>query len=266
VANLNVKTTFNTILALHSETLGKRILAFVIDSIIIIVYYVGVWWFLSLFNIDFERAFGDDYDRVVWGWVSIISLPVLFYSLISETLSGGYTMGKYLANIKVVKIDGFQPGFVEFFIRWIFRMVDIYAMVLLGIVFGDVMLRIFSFYTIGLIGLICIVRSRRGQRLGDMVAGTSVIKSKLKQSINITILREVGDNYKPKYAQVLKLSDNDARIIKETFESARKMRDVKLIRKLVVKLETVMGIKNKDKPERFINDVLKDFNYYTQNM
>jgi len=87
-----------------------------------------------------------------------------------------------------------------------------------------------------------------------------------KQSINITILREVGDNYKPKYAQVLKLSDNDARIIKETFESARKMRDVKLIRKLVVKLETVMGIKNKDKPERFINDVLKDFNYYTQNM
>ncbi|MDB4161313.1 RDD family protein [Bacteroidia bacterium] len=266
MANLNVKTSFNTILSLQSETLGKRLLAFVLDIVVIVLYWVGIWWIFSVFNIDFEGAFGGDYNRVVWGWFSLVSLPILFYSLVSETVSGGYTLGKYIAKIKVVKIDGFQPSFVEFFIRWIFRMIDIYAFMLVAILAGGIMARIFSFYTIGLVGLIVIVRSKKGQRLGDMVAGTSVIKSKIKQSINITILKEVEDSYEPKYSQVLKLSDNDARIIKETFESARKMKDVKLIRKLVVKLETVMGIKNTDKPEQFINDVLKDFNYYTQNM
>lgn len=237
-----------------------------LDVVVITVYWFGLHWLLSKFNIDFTTAFGEDAGRVKWGWDAVIALPILLYTLVSETLSGGYTLGKYIAKIKVVKIDGFQPTFVEFFIRWIFRLVDIYLLTLVAIVFQSLPLIIISVYTTGIVGLLVIVRSRRGQRFGDMVAGTSVIKSKLKQSINITILKEVADDYVPTYTQVLKLSDNDARIIKETFETARKMKDVKLIRKLVVKLESVMGIQNTDKPEKFINDVLKDFNYYTQNM
>jgi len=266
VANLNVKTSFNTILSLQSETLGRRILAFVLDLLVMAIYWFGLHYLLSLFKIDVNAFFGEDLSRVNWGWEAIISLPILMYTLVSETLSGGYTLGKYIAKIKVVKIDGFQPGFVEFFIRWIFRMVDIHFFYLLAALYGNFLSKIFSIYAIGLVGLIIIVRTKKGQRLGDLVAGTSVIKSKLKQSINITILKEVSNTYKPVYSQVLKLSDNDARIIKETFESARKMKDVKLIRKLVTKLEDVMGIKNTDKPAKFINDVLKDFNYYTQNM
>lgn len=266
MANLSVKTSFNTILSLQSDTLAKRILAFVLDVVVIGMYIYAVVQLMSIFNIDFDGTFGDDSSRVGWGLSSLFLLPIMFYTLTSETLSGGYTLGKYIAGIKVVKIDGFQPGFVEFFIRWIFRMVDIYAFILVAIAFGGVVGMVLSGYSTGLVGLITIVRSKKGQRLGDMIAGTAVIKSKVKQSMNITILQEVGQDYKPKYAQVLKLSDNDARIIKETYESAKKMNDVKLIRKLVEKLESVMGIKSKGEHGKFIDDVMKDFNYYTQNM
>ena len=266
MANLTVKTSFNTILSLDAETLGKRILAYFLDVLVMVVYWLIIAWFMSLLNLDMGEIFGEDSDRVAWGWYSLVILPMMFYTLVSEVVSGGYTVGKYLAKIKVVKIDGFQPTFADFFVRWIFRAVDIYVILIITLSFGEEFAQIMSVYSLGLVALLVIGFTKRGQRVGDIVAGTAVIKSKLQQSINITILKEVSEDYKPRYGQVLKLSDNDARIIKETFETARKMKDVKLIRKLVTKLEDVMGIKNTEKPEKFINDVLKDFNYYTQNM
>ena len=266
MANLSVKTTFNTKLNLDTDSLAKRIFAFVIDFAVIIAYMFIISLVMAFFNVDMWDAFEEDADRIYWGWTSLLSLPILFYTLLSEVVSGGYTIGKYAVGTKVVKIDGFQPTFVDFFIRWIFRMVDIYFFFILSIVLGDNFSRVFSIYTIGLVGIIAITRSKKGQRLGDMVAGTSVIKSKVKHHMNITILKELSADYKPYYSQVLKLSDNDARIIKETYESARKINDYKLIRKLVVKLETVMNVKNETEPNVFIERVLKDFNYYTQNM
>lgn len=266
MANLIVKTTFNTKLNLDTDSLAKRIFAFAIDFGVIFLYIIFISWVMSWFDIDLGGTFKADADRIAWGWISLLSLPILFYTLFSEVISGGYTLGKYAVGTKVVKISGFQPTFVDFFIRWIFRMVDIYFFLIISIVAGGAISRIFSVYTIGLVGIIVITRSKRGQRLGDVVAGTSVIKSKVQHSMNITILKELSADYKPLYTQVLKLSDNDARIIKETYESARKMNDYKLIRKLVVKLETVMNIKNESDPNVFIERVLKDFNYYTQNM
>jgi len=242
------------------------VLAYVIDLFVIILYILGAMYTLNKFNMGLDVTFGEDADRVAWGLYSLVFLPVMFYTIISETLSGGYTVGKRLAGIKVVKIDGFQPTFIDYFIRWIFRVVDIYIFIILAIAFGDVVGRIFSMYSLGLIGLILMINSKSGQRLGDMIAGTAVIRANIKQNINITILKELASDYKPKYSQVLKLSDNDARIIKETFENAIRMGDSNLVGKLVRKLEEVMGIKQKGDKKQFIEDVLKDFNYYTQNM
>jgi len=266
MANLNVKTSFNTILNLNSETVAKRIFAYFIDLGVMLLYIFLVIKLLSMFNLELDEMFSDDADRIYWGWTSIISLPIMFYTLIAEIISGGYTIGKYLVKIKVVKIDGFQPTFVDFFTRWIFRIIDIYPFLLMGIVFGSFLAQVFTIYTGGIVAIITISRSKLGQRFGDMVAGTTVIRAKQQQNINITILEEIGEEYKPVYAQVINLSDNDARIIKETYANAKKLGDKQLIDKLVTKLETVMKIKNDRNPNEFIELVLKDFNYYTQSM
>ncbi len=266
MAKLNVKTNFNTKLSFDTDTLGKRIVAYFLDLIIMVIYALIVVYIFSQYDLDISDELEQDSGRISWGLISILTLPILFYTLISETLSGGYTIGKFLVKLKVVKIDGFQPSFVEFFVRWIFRMVDIYFITIIAISFGSFVGQFVSIYMLGLVAIITIARNKRGQRIGDLVAGTAVIRSKVKQSINITILKEVSDDYVPQYSQVLKLSDNDARIIKETYENAIKVNDTQLINKLVAKLESVMNVKNATSSKLFISTVLKDFNYYTRNI
>ena len=71
----------------------------------------------------------------------------------------------------------------------------------------------------------------------------------------------------PTYPLVIKLSDNDARIIKETFHAASRNKDYVVIHRLRVKVEQVTGIKNQSgNDEDFLRTVLKDYNFYTQNM
>ncbi len=178
----------------------------------------------------------------------VFSLPVVFYSLVLESMLEGQTFGKKLLKIKVVKIDGYQASFGDYLIRWLFRLIDISI--------GS-----------GLIGLITMVVNSKTQRLGDISAGTAVITLKNDINISHTILENIGEEYKPKYPLVIKLSDNDARIIKETYQASLKKADTEIVEKLVRKIEEVTGIKNDlDSNKEFIQTILKDYNYYTQNM
>ena len=178
----------------------------------------------------------------------IFALPVVFYSLVLESVLEGQTLGKRLVKIKVVKIDGYQAGFGDYLIRWLFRLIDISI-------------------SSGVVGLIAMVVNKKVQRLGDVSAGTAVITLKNKVTISSTILEDLGEEYQPRYPLVIKLSDNDARIIKETFHSAVKTADFVILNKLTAKIEQVTGIKNDlGSTREFIQTILKDYNYYTQNM
>ena len=93
-------------------------------------------------------------------------------------------------------------------------------------------------------------------------------RKKDKVTINHTILEDLKEDYKPTYPNVIKLSDNDARIIKDTFTVARASRDYQTLIKLRKKLIEVVDIKEvKQKTDiDFIDTILKDYNYYTQDM
>ena len=151
-------------------------------------------------------------------------------------------------KMKVIKIDGYQAGFGDYLIRWLFRTID----VLIGS---------------GIIGLIFIATNKKSQRLGDIAAGTAVISLKNKININHTILQELQEDYVPVYPEVIKLSDNDMRIIKDTFDTCLQVKDFVTISKMRKKIIDVTGIKyNSDTDVEFIRTVLKDYNFYTRNM
>jgi hypothetical protein len=202
-----------------------------------------------MFNLLEIDKLVEDMDR--WSKIAIyvtFYLPVVFYTLIFETLLDGQTLGKRILKIKVVKIDGYQASLADFVIRWIFRIVD---------------LNMLS----GVVALIAIITSPKNQRLGDMTAGTSVITLKNNVNISHTILEELEDTYQPTYPSVIKLSDNDARIIKETFMTAKASRDYATLIKLRQKIIDVAEIKNvMENDMQFIETILKDYNFYTQNM
>lgn len=248
MSELSINTTQNVKINFKSASVGERIGAYFLDLIVKIAYGIVVSMiFFYWLNIDRLMVNLDTWSRV--SIVLFLYFPIIIYSITLESIFEGQTIGKKLTKIKVVKIDGYQAGFGDYLMRWFFRLVDI---------------SIFS----GIIALISVISSKKSQRLGDMVAGTSVITLKNKINISHTILEEIGEAYVPTYPLVIKLSDNDMRIIKETFQRAEAKNDYEIIYKLVSKIENVTGIKNQStgNPTDFIRTVLKDYNFYTQNM
>jgi len=247
MSELSITTTQNVNISFSAASVGDRILAQLIDLLVKIAYVVVVYYiFFYLIGLNEYLDKADKWS--VMGILMFFGLPIIFYSLVQESLWEGQTFGKKITKIKVIKLDGYQASFGDYLIRWLFRLIEISI--------GN-----------GIIGLIVIIASSKNQRLGDMAAGTAVISLKNNVNINHTILQEIDSDYVPTYPMVIKLSDNDVRIIKETFEMALKNKDFRLIYKLSEKIEAVTGIKPQQAYDsEFIKVILKDYNYYTRNM
>lgn len=248
MVELQINTTQNVNINFTAASVGERILAYGIDWIIKIAYIIVTYQLIfNLFKVDELVGDMDNWSQAAI-YVSFY-LPVIFYTLIFETLLDGQTLGKRILKIKVVKIDGYQASLADFVIRWFFRIVD---------------LNMFS----GVVALIAIIMSDKNQRLGDMTAGTSVIALKNKVNISHTILEDLKQDYIPTYPNVIKLSDNDARIIKDTFTTAKASKDYPTLIKLRKKLIEVVEIKEMKQQSdiEFIDVILKDYNFYTQSM
>ena len=247
MTQLSINTSQNVIINFSAASVGERIGAYFIDLLIKIAYFIFVFYvFFYSLNLNSMISQLDNWSQI--SIYMIFALPIVIYSIVMESLLEGQTFGKKLVKIKVVKIDGYQASFGDYLIRWLFRIIDVSL-------------------SSGIIGLITMVVNSKTQRLGDISAGTAVITLKNKINISQTILEDIGEEYKPKYPLVIKLSDNDARIIKETFQSALKKSDYEILTKLTSKIEQVTGIKNDlESKKEFIQTILKDYNYYTQNM
>tara|TARA_R110002126_G_scaffold87475_2_gene210516 strand:- start:77 stop:796 length:720 start_codon:yes stop_codon:yes gene_type:complete len=239
MSELQINTTQNVKITFNAAGAGERLLAFIIDMAIKIGYMLVLNWTFGAF---------DNMDQ--WSQIAIntvLSFPVMFYTLVLESVLQGQTIGKRALKIRVVKIDGYQASFSDYVVRWFFRIVDIY-------IFG--------------LGFFVMLFNKKTQRIGDMAAGTAVIGLKDNVNISHTILENLKENYMPTYPNVIKLSDNDARIIKETFSAARTSKDYQTLIKLRNKIIEVVGIKHvkQSTDMEFIDVILKDYNFYTQSM
>lgn len=254
--NIRVITPQNVFIDLIIGSLGLRILSFILDVILLSIYIYGAIFFA--FQVITDEAIG----QVI---VIILMLPAFFYSFWSEYVFNGQTIGKMVCGIKVIKLDGFAPGFIEYAIRWVFRVIDFWTFIFLISIFNWEFFGL-AFFLSGWVAVISIITSSDGQRIGDRVAGTCVVKIKKRENISITIMENIQENYQPTYPEVVKLSDNDARIIKDTFIIAKKNRDYRTIKKLRLKLEEVMQIIANEEDIIFIEKVMKDFNYFTKDL
>src|SRR5690606_13467578 len=239
MVELQINTTQNVNINFIAASVGERILAYLMDWIIKIAYIIVTYQIV--FNLlELERKV-QEMDQ--WSQIAIyvsFYLPVVFYSLIFETLLDGQTIGKRIMKIKVVKIDGYQASMADFVIRWLFRIVDMNMLT-------------------GVVALVSIITSKKSQRLGDMTAGTSVISLKNNVNISHTILENIEDTYVPTYPSVIRLSDNDARIIKETFLTAKATKDYQTLIKLRKKIAEVIEVKQEGGNDiQFIDTILKD--------
>ncbi len=267
---LQINTTQNVNINFELANVGQRLLAFIVDNVIKFTY---LYLLVELFNFSvFNEATGGDY----WSIRAIdvlVLLPITFYSLYLEIFMNGQTIGKKLLKIRVINIDGFKPSAVDYTMRWFLRIVDFNFFILIMVYMASLNLsdNIIIIYTIfffgKLVGFTSILLTKNNQRLGDIPANTVLISLKDQTKFSHTILENISNDYVPTYPNVIKLSDNDARIIKETFKGASRTANHSTLIKLRSKIEDVTGIKSKENNDRvFIDKVLKDYNYYTQNM
>ncbi|MEP3207623.1 MAG: RDD family protein [Maribacter sp.] len=252
MAEIQITTTQNVTINFKAAEVGERILAYIIDLVIKLAYLFFISFLFALAAKPLDRLIEDDFAEDPWSVMAIIIVigsPIIFYTLVSETLLMGQTLGKKLVNIRVVKIDGYRATFLDYFIRWAMRLVEI------------------SLFW-GIPALVAMGSSKNNQRLGGMASGTAVITLKNKIGINHTILQEIREDYKPSYSSVIKLSDNDVRIIKENFLRARKNKDNKTM--LVLKEKIINVIEERPDAdvttENFIKTIINDYNHFTKDM
>lgn len=233
-----IETAQNVGINQNVANIGERIVAYLIDSIAITLYTVAMILILVSLNLEFGDA---------WAIYLLISLPAFMYHVLLETFWNGKTLGKALMKIKVVKLDGSKPTFAAYLIRWLLRVVDISL-------------------SSGAVAIISILAKGNGQRLGDIAAGTTVISEQKRVSIKDTILQPIPDGYQPTYHQVTMLTDKDMQTIKTLYNNAKRKGNHNIIVSLHHQLIKVMQVEPTEKPIQFVDTVIKDYNYYTQNM
>ncbi len=146
-AGRGIVTPQGVVLDLETAGVGFRGLARLLDIGVIAAAGAIVSGFARLLPSTAALIF-----QLVGGFLILFGYP-----LISETFFRGRTVGKLATGLRVVTLEAGPIGFREAFIRSIFQIVDIVA-------------------SLGAVALVAVMTSTRSQRLGDLAAGTFVIK------------------------------------------------------------------------------------------
>lgn len=238
--NFQIETAQNVNIYQNVAGIGDRILAHLIDGVVIVAYF-----FLILFIFIGVDLIDD--DSYLFLFFMVAGLPPFFYHLMFETFWNGQSIGKKVMRIRVVKLDGSKPAFSNYLLRWLLRLVDI------SIASGGV-------------AVITILLNGKGQRLGDIAATTTVITEKKITDFREILLAELPENYTPKYPQVTVFTDREMQNIKSIYFSAKYQGNHNIILKLSEKLSQVMELNFDEKPIEFVDTVIKDYTFYTQDL
>lgn len=234
--NFQIETAQNIGIHQNVAGIGDRILAFIIDIFIIIAYAI-----LASFGI---AGLGLD-GGSLWVYYLLIGLPVFLYYLIWETFNNGQTPGKSALKIRVVRLDGSRPRFNQYIVRWLLRLIDITL-------------------SSGGVAVVVILLNGKGQRLGDLAAGTTVVTEKKPMQLSQTLQMDIPEDYSPAYPQVTILKDRDIQEIKRLYTNARRNGNHQVVISLSSKISALLEVTPRERPSEFVQKVLKDYNYYTQ--
>ena len=143
-------------------SIGNRFLACAIDHglQIFVMVIIAIAFFLIAEFVDFGGSLNAAPKWVIAILILIVAFIWTSYFILFEWLWNGQTPGKRWLKLRVIREDGRPITFWEASVRNLLRIFDIMP---------------FPFYSIG---LICVFISNRDQRVGDMVAGSVVVRER----------------------------------------------------------------------------------------
>jgi uncharacterized RDD family membrane protein YckC len=235
---IEITTTQN--ITVHYDLAGvwERVIAFFLDAMILTVCSSILY---AIF------CSGDEDD--VMQYFTVIPF-IMLYSLGFELLNNGQSIGKMALKLRVIRIDGQKVTFPDYMMRWMFRLMDIYA-------------------SVGSVAFLGIISSSNNQRVGDLLANTVVVSLKKDYRITLSNLLKLNDHqkYQPQYPQVLRLSEETMLIVKEVLKKKVKYPNEahqQAYKLLLDKISKELEIKVPKNKEEFLKTLIKDYVFLTR--
>lgn len=239
--NVEILTANNITIQYETATVMNRAVALFIDFLAI-----GIYALLMSIIIGLAGMANPNGEFINFLGYVLVGLPFIFYSLGMEYFLKGQTLGKLAMGIRTVKLNGENASLNDYSMRWSFRIVDFWL-------------------SIGGIGALFITTTENSQRLGDLLAQTTVIKKSPTQKYNIHDILNIKDKSKhePTYLAVTKFTDEDMILIKNALTRVKKYPNEahkQLIRDLASKVAEHLKLENvPQKKLTFLNTVLQDY-------
>ena len=245
MSTIRVQTAQNVSLEYEIASLGDRIIATIIDSLIIGAWFVGFAVLAVLPLASHGRVLSSGFGPLAILLMILAYLPVVVYNLVCEVFFNGQSIGKKSQNIRVMRLDGTVPSIGDYLLRWLLRIIDLQLA--------------------GLVAIICIAASQRGQRLGDMAAGTTVVKLRplFQPAAALADFSQLA-GYQVVFPQVALLADHDVALVRQLVQQARARHNYEVLNELANKVKTITGIQTDLQDEPFLQTVLRDHAHLAQ--
>jgi uncharacterized RDD family membrane protein YckC len=236
---IEINTAQNVKIEYELASLGQRIFAYLIDlSIMVIVFLI----LILQIGLTYTSSNLELIVRVV------IFIWFGFYNLFSEIIGNGQSIGKRAMGIKVIKLNGDEAEFYDYFSRWSLRLIDIY-------------------FSIGSLAMLLIASNKNGQRIGDIIAGTTVIRKRSAYGFQLNDILKLNLKNKEEHTFLYPLAKNleekDVILIKNLLYRYRLYNNKaheNAINKMTEKLAMVLELESipKDK-QGFLNQVISEY-------
>jgi uncharacterized RDD family membrane protein YckC len=250
---IQIATPFNIDIEFELAEFHKRLLAYIIDFVLLILYLISTTYiFFGSFKIS-EASIGF--------LLLVIFVPMLFYTLLTELWMNGQTLGKKALKIKVVSLDGGEATLGQYLLRWFLRFYE-WGFIILTLFYADFSKGLLALILGGITSIIIIAVTPKSQRLGDLAAGTVVVNTRSKLTINDTVFMAVDvENYTAKFPSVMRLSDRDINTIKSVLTQSKKRGNHIISSKVAYRIKEVLKIETNMHDSDFLEKLLEDYNY-----
>jgi len=234
---LIIQTAQNVDLAYAPAGLGQRFLAWLVDALIMTGY-----WCILVFGLPGVGI--EDPGTVA---IVLLSSPFLLYHLVCELFFEGQTAGKRALRIQVARLDGASPTVGQYLLRWLFRLVEITV-------------------SFGIPALLTIALTRRSQRIGDIVAGTTVVRSTRRVHLHEVRYPVRPPTYNPFFPNAVTLTDADVRTLRAVLVRLHREPTSASSQALGLRAKTAVErrlglVTSYQSPEAFIETVVADYTF-----
>lgn len=236
---ITVHTSQNIDIDYEVASLGDRVLARLIDGCLFVLLII-----LCGILVVIAGGYESLSNLMVLIGIIIYASMYVFYDLICEIFMNGQSIGKRVRKIKVISLDGAQPTVGQYLLRWLFRIVDFTL-------------------TSSLCGLISVAASDKKQRVGDMVAGTTLIKTEPRTQMDKIAFTPAEINYEPAYLEVSQLNDRDVELIHEVIQTYMQTGNTNIVYNMAARTKEHLRVELKPGMDdlQFLQTIIKDYNH-----